>query len=118
MTKGWAKGDELEKQYLESDEFEKDVEEAKEQYLFQMLDQYIAPVLRQRPPRDPARIDRVLELLGELWKLQPDTRFCQLIINTVGAQRDPYDLEDDVLVEDLKENIERMRQFHKNRENK
>ena len=31
--------------------------------------------------RDIQRIDRILELLGEAWKKNPDCRFGQLLIN-------------------------------------
>jgi len=31
--------------------------------------------------RDPARIDRILESLGKLWKYFPDMRLGQLLIN-------------------------------------
>ena len=30
-------------------------------------------------PRDPKRIDEILSVLGEVWKLQPDLRFGQLL---------------------------------------
>ena len=32
-------------------------------------------------PRDPARIGRILQKLGELWSLKPDLRFGQLVRN-------------------------------------
>lgn len=31
-------------------------------------------------PRDPNRIDRVVELLREAWRLQPDFRLTQLVM--------------------------------------
>ena len=33
--------------------------------------------------RDPARIDRMIEMLWELWKLQPDMRLGQLLVNVI-----------------------------------
>lgn len=33
--------------------------------------------------RDPARIDRMIEMLRQLWKLQPDTRLGQLVVNVI-----------------------------------
>lgn len=31
--------------------------------------------------RDPARIERILNLIMQIWKLQPDSRFMQMINN-------------------------------------
>jgi hypothetical protein len=33
--------------------------------------------------RDPARIDRMIEMLWELWKAQPDLRLGQLLVNVI-----------------------------------
>lgn len=33
--------------------------------------------------RDPARIDRMIEKLWELWKLHPDMRLGQLLVNVI-----------------------------------
>jgi len=33
--------------------------------------------------RDPARIDRILDLLGEQWKREPDLRLTQMVVNLV-----------------------------------
>jgi len=38
--------------------------------------------------RDPERIDRILEKLGEIWKQQPDTRLGQLVSN-LSAMANP-----------------------------
>jgi hypothetical protein len=35
----------------------------------------------QLKSRDPARIERILELLREAWKKHPDLRLCQIISN-------------------------------------
>ena len=53
--------------------------------------------------RDIKRIDRVLKLIGELWKKNPDQRFFQLLFNytqlgtrdTLGTVRDPFYYEDE-----------------------
>jgi hypothetical protein len=38
--------------------------------------------------RDPRRIDRILDLVRELWKLAPDMRFGQLLENYVFGSPD------------------------------
>jgi uncharacterized protein YihD (DUF1040 family) len=48
--------------------------------------------------RDPARIDEMLELLREVWLLQPDLRLGQLIYN--AARMRDADLEDVFSIED------------------
>jgi uncharacterized protein YihD (DUF1040 family) len=48
--------------------------------------------------RDPARIDEMLELLREVWRLEPDLRLGQLIYN--AARMRDADLEDIFSVED------------------
>lgn len=59
------------------------------------------------PPRDPERIDRVLDLLGKLWKKQPDQRLGQLLVNAklpTDNESDLFNIEDDktlVLLEAL-----------------
>ena len=54
--------------------------------------------------RDPARIDRMLELLREVWTRSPDLRLGQLIVNAVRP-RDPcpevFSIEDTVLARRL-----------------
>ena len=39
-------------------------------------------------PRDPMRIDRMVELLREAWHLFPDERLTQLVINTTDTNHD------------------------------
>jgi len=47
--------------------------------------------------RDQKRIDRIILLLDEAWKLVPDWRLGQLISNLLGAGRqDVFHPEDDV----------------------
>lgn len=51
--------------------------------------------------RDPNRIDRILAKLSVAWKLQPDTRLCQLLSNgacSVGwPDYDLFYIEDEVI---------------------
>ena len=50
--------------------------------------------------RDINRIDPLLAKLGELWKLYPDMRFGQLIINLLdNPGKDPWCIEDDAWTE-------------------
>jgi uncharacterized protein YihD (DUF1040 family) len=54
------------------------------------------------PPRDPARIDEMLEMLGKLWKRYPDLRLGQLIVNLVSPSSpcsEIFNREDDKLKE-------------------
>ena len=51
--------------------------------------------------RDPARIDRILKFISEIWKEHPDLRLCQLIENSLGSCC-LYYCEDDSLEKYLK----------------
>jgi len=53
-----------------------------------------------RPPRDPARIDRVGTKLLELWKLEPDQRLGQLVVNIMRRESGTIELPDVQLMED------------------
>jgi hypothetical protein len=53
-----------------------------------------------RPPRDAARIDRVAAKLAELWKLEPDQRLGQLIVNVMRREGRRLELPDVQLLED------------------
>lgn len=53
-----------------------------------------------RPPRDPARIDRVAAKLVELWKLEPDQRLGQLVVNVMRREGRRLELPDVQLLED------------------
>jgi uncharacterized protein YihD (DUF1040 family) len=60
--------------------------------------------------RDPKRIKVMLDLIRSVWEKYPDLRLCQLIINTRPTNLDTIDsfedlfyVEDDVLLERLKE---------------
>lgn len=48
--------------------------------------------------RNPDRIDKMLTILGNLWKKYPDLRLGQLICN---VYHNPYYVEDDTLIEGL-----------------
>lgn len=52
--------------------------------------------------RDKKRIDQFLKKIGEYWKLVPDWRFGQLMVNFLGQlPRDPFFYEEDELTEEL-----------------
>lgn len=55
--------------------------------------------------RDPARIDEVLEVLRQVWTLQPDLRLGQLVYNAARIRdpglRDVFSIEDDSLRDGL-----------------
>ena len=58
--------------------------------------------------RDPKRIDEFCEELKKMWQQVPDWRFGQLIVNALGEiqakeKRDVFFIEDDKMLEDLKE---------------
>ena len=55
-------------------------------------------------PREPERIDRMIELLREAWHLFPDFRLTQLVINASDTRHDCgplFYLEDDKMEEKL-----------------
>ena len=57
--------------------------------------------------RDPKRIDEFCDELKKMWHKVPDWRFGQLMSNALGAvyqrtDRDPFYIEDDQMVEELK----------------
>ena len=53
--------------------------------------------------RDPKRIIRILRLIGEIWRRNPELRLTQLIMNALKLNQDPYYIEDDRLEKALKE---------------
>lgn len=57
--------------------------------------------------RDPKRIDRVLQLIGGVWKQYLDFRLMQLLHNAVG-EGDQFYLEDDKLEEKLRAYAKRL----------
>lgn len=56
-------------------------------------------------PRDPERIEPMLERLEEAWKLYPDMRLGQLIVVSAKSNN-LFGLEDDILYERLQEYID------------
>ncbi len=60
-------------------------------------------------PRDPKRIDRIIELLREAWYLFPDERLTQLGINISDTHHDcgpVFYLEDDKMEQMLRKMID------------
>lgn len=53
-------------------------------------------------PRDPHRIDPMVDALRRLWKRYPDMRLGQLVINAAHPS-DTYNIEDDVMLQKLNE---------------
>ncbi len=54
--------------------------------------------------RDPARIDRILNMLKRYWKTYPDLRLGQIVENAAhagrepgGGQSDTFNVEDEVV---------------------
>ncbi len=63
-------------------------------------------------PRDPDRIDRMIELLRQAWHASPDMRLTQLIINVSDIHHDCgpiYYLEDTEMEANLHHEIEAQR---------
>lgn len=56
--------------------------------------------------RDPERIERICNLLKEVWKQYPDWRLGQLIFNLTGRY-DCFYVEDNTLEEALKMNLQK-----------
>ena len=54
--------------------------------------------------RDFNRIDRILNLLGEIWKKHPDQRMGQLLINygLINDNMESWNIEDDEMEAQLK----------------
>ena len=59
--------------------------------------------------RDPKRIDRIIELVRQVWYCVPDWRLGQLILNVARdcGWEDPYFMEDEELENTLKELVKR-----------
>lgn len=51
--------------------------------------------------REIQRIDRILNLLGEIWKLAPDWRLGQILVNATGITWDMFYVEDDEIEKKL-----------------
>lgn len=62
--------------------------------------------------RDPERIDRICDLLKEVWKKRPDERLGQLLLNYIFGKNAPHDAyifhkEDDI----TEKSLERLKEF-------
>ena len=66
--------------------------------------------------RDPARIDRMISKLRELWVMQPDTRLCQLVMNTGPKRGSIYYVEDDDMEKAIDEAFVMHLQFARERD--
>lgn len=66
--------------------------------------------------RDPDRIPEILELLGEIWRLEPDLRLGQLIFNAARIREDGiedvFSIEDPVLRKGLIRYLELIKSRH------
>ena len=65
-------------------------------------------------PRDPTRIDRMIELLREAWHLVPDWRLTQLVINAADLQEVSgplFVMEDDKMEQRLKATVGGLRRM-------
>lgn len=59
--------------------------------------------------RDPQRIDKFMNELGELWKNKvPDWRFGQLMYNFLCAKGDPFYWEEDEFLKKFKKYLEEL----------
>jgi hypothetical protein len=67
--------------------------------------------------RDPKRIDKILEMLGTLWKEHPDQRFFQLCVNFTPLvyykTQDPWFYEDDELFKALEYQVKQITKDNK-----
>ena len=58
--------------------------------------------------RNPNRISRILEQLGEEWKKVPDWRLGQFLVNFLSWYgRDPFFIEDDDFIKLIQEYMEK-----------
>lgn len=54
--------------------------------------------------RNPERINKLLDLVKKIWFKNPDLRLLQLLIDALPIEnRDPYYIEDDLLVDFLED---------------
>ena len=63
--------------------------------------------------RDPARIDRIIELLREYWTHYPDLCLAQIVVNAIPSTGQPcphiFYAEDDVVEKSLAANVAHLR---------
>ncbi len=52
--------------------------------------------------RNPDRIDKVLDIIREIWEKNPDLRLGQLLLNLVSDANILYWVEDEELIKGLK----------------
>ncbi len=72
-------------------------------------------------PRDPQRIDRMVELLRQAWHLFPDERLTQVLINAAEAHEgcgSLFYLENDKMEEKLRKLIAGRQKFVEDRRHK
>lgn len=65
--------------------------------------------------RDPKRIDRMMALLLDYWKKNPDMRLAQIVVNAAGNS-EPFHIEDDLVEQGLNNGVERLKPFTKEEE--
>lgn len=51
--------------------------------------------------RDPDRIPEILTVLEQIWKISPDMRLCQILVNATNCTGDMFYIEDHKLLKDL-----------------
>ena len=72
-------------------------------------------------PRDPKRIDRIVELLHEAWHLAPDFRLTQLVMVISDKPQDVgalWHVEDDGMEQKLRAFIAGRKQFEETQQEK
>lgn len=69
----------------------------------EMKNKIIEKMLRQYKPRDPQRIPVVLAEIQKIWEKNPDLRLGQLLMNCCSNGDVLYNLEEDMLLERMKE---------------
>ena len=55
--------------------------------------------------KDPERIDRILGMVGRLWKMHPDVRLHQLLSVVTEYRGDLFYFEDHLLEDKLREHL-------------
>jgi len=61
--------------------------------------------------REKERIERILNLLREIWEIEPDLRLGQILVNAASSfEVNPFYFEDSDLEESLKEFLDKLLQ--------
>lgn len=68
-----------------------------------ILPESVKKLFAELRPRDPARIERMLEKLRHVWARYPDMRLGQIISNVSPLNADLFMVEDDVVEKGLDE---------------